>query len=84
MAATQRDSPNIAIDGAKLRLTRQLRGTGVVLLAERAGVSHTYIGQLERGERERVSPAVYAKICDALGVTDRTELMAATTPKETQ
>jgi transcriptional regulator with XRE-family HTH domain len=76
MAPTQRDSPNIAIDGAKLRLTRQLNGTGIMLLAERVGVSHTYIGQLERGQRVRVSPEVYVRLCDALGIADRTYLMA--------
>lgn len=47
-----------------------------MLLARRVGISHTYLSHLERGMRTRVSPAVYGRICDALGITDRTTLMA--------
>jgi transcriptional regulator with XRE-family HTH domain len=76
MAPTQRDSSHVTIDGAKLRRHRQLAGKGVTVLAGLAGISQSYLSQIEAGDRPRVSPEVYARLCDALGVTDRTTLMA--------
>ncbi len=75
MEPKQRES-NIAIDGAKLRLQRQLAGKGVTVLAGLAGISQSYLSQIEVGDRTRVSPEVYARLCDALNITDRTYLLA--------
>lgn len=77
MAPKQRDSPPVAvaIDGAKLKQARYMAGLDQVPLAQRAGVSQSYISAIESGARTRVSASIYARICDALGVTDRTALM---------
>lgn len=66
----------VRLDPQKLRLMRQLKGFNQAKLAAAAEVSFSYIGHLERGTREAVSPAVYMRICDALDIKDRTELMA--------
>jgi transcriptional regulator with XRE-family HTH domain len=76
MAPTQRDSSRVAIDGAKVRRTRQLQGTDLTLLASRAGISQSYLSQIESGQRLRLGAALFAQLCDALEVTDRTTLMA--------
>jgi len=67
----------VAIDREKIRIRRQLRGDNQAQLAERAQISPGYVSLIESGQRTTVSPAVFARICDALEVEDRTELMAA-------
>ena len=66
----------VLIDRVKLRRKRQLSGLTYAQLGDLAGISFGYVGQLERGVRTAVSPPVYVRICDALGVQDRTELLA--------
>lgn len=70
-------SASIEIDGGKMRERRKMRGFSVHGLAGAVQVSPSYVSHLERGRREYVSPPVYARICDALGVTDRRELLKA-------
>lgn len=71
------ESPMVRIERRKLRKLRQASGMNQVELADRAGISFGYLGHLERGTRQRVSPDVLRRLCDALGVQDRTELMAS-------
>jgi len=59
----------VLVDGAKLRDLRKLSGRTLVQFAEAAGISHQYLGQVELGERPTVSPPVFARICDALGIS---------------
>lgn len=68
----------MAIHGADVRRRRQLLGWSTGELAAQCGISQQYVSFIERGDRERVSPGVFAKICDALGVTDRTKLIMPT------
>lgn len=65
----------VAIDAERLRLRRQMVGDNQRQFAERAGISAGYINHLELGRRTHVSPRTFIKICDALGVVDRSELM---------
>lgn len=67
----------VAIDRTELRRRRHLLGESQAQFAERAGISAGYISLIESGQRLTVSPPVFARICDALGAADRTELMAA-------
>ena len=53
--------------GARLRLLRNQRGYSQETLAERAGLHPTYIGQVERGEKNVIVESL-AKITAALGV----------------
>jgi len=66
----------VAIDRAKLRLLRQLKGLNQPELAAAVGVSTSYIGHIESGRRPTTSPRVFVSLCDALDLEDRTELLA--------
>jgi transcriptional regulator with XRE-family HTH domain len=72
---TNAGPPTLEVDGAKLRQLRMLQGDTLPSFAQKCGLSFQYIGQLETGHRTRVSPPTFAKICDALGIEDRQELL---------
>lgn len=76
MEATGVEPSGVAIDGAGVRHRRKLLGLRVQELAERCGISVGYVSHIERGERRSVSPPVFGRICDALGlaVENRQEL----------
>lgn len=69
-------SPMVRLDRRKLRLRRQLEGLNQAELARAAGISYSYVGHLESGRRPTLSPGAYVRICEALRVQDRTELLA--------
>ena len=71
-----RASPDVPIDRHQLRQLRHLNGLTQEALAKAADVTGGYIAHLENGHRTHVSPGVFARLCDALGVTDRTKLIA--------
>ena len=73
----RRRTAAVVVDRAAIRRQRQLKGLDQAGLAELAGVSPGYVSHIEAGRRPTVSPGVFVRICDALGVEDRTELMAA-------
>lgn len=56
------------IDAGRLREMRQDRGLNQADLAELCDVTPQYISQLENGHRVRVSPALFVRLCDALGI----------------
>lgn len=66
----------VSVDREELRLRRQILGDNQAQFAERCGISPGYVSLIESGQRPTVSPAVFARICDALGVKNRAELMA--------
>jgi transcriptional regulator with XRE-family HTH domain len=63
------------INGEKLRRMRQISGLSVTAFAEKVGCSPARISHIETGRTPGVAPAMLAKICDALGVTDRAEML---------
>lgn len=65
----------VVIDRAELRKRRKLSGLNQAQLAERAQVSPSYISLIESGNRPTVSPATFARLCTALAVGDRNELL---------
>ncbi len=71
----------VEIDGAKLRELRQMAGVTLSEFASTCEISTQYLSQIERGNRRRVSPPVYARICTSLNLTGprqrRTLLKAA-------
>jgi transcriptional regulator with XRE-family HTH domain len=71
------EAATMAIDGAKVRRARKLRGCTLKDFADTCGISLTYLSQIERGDRPRVSPKVFVGICDALGLDqeNREELL---------
>lgn len=71
----RRRTAAVRIDRKILKLRRQVSGLNLAQLGDAAGISPGYVGHLESGRRETVSPAVFVRICDALDVQDRTELM---------
>lgn len=70
----------VDIDGAKLRELRKFNGDSLSTFAARAGITFQYLSQLELGTRRRVSPPTFAKICDALGITDRRQMTTSIGP----
>jgi len=58
----------VAVFAANVRRQRMALGLSQELLAERAGVHRTYVGMLERGEKN-VTIYNIARIAQALGVT---------------
>jgi transcriptional regulator with XRE-family HTH domain len=69
MTPTQRRRPeSIPVDRAKLTEARRKLGLTQVELADLAGISQSYLSALELGERPRVRPARYRRLCDALGL----------------
>ena len=56
------------IIGERIRAYRNQKGWSQEYLAEKADVHHTYIGQLERGEKNATIESI-SKIAGALGVS---------------
>jgi len=56
------------IVGKRVRYFRQLKGLTQVELADKAGIHYTYIGGIERGERN-ISMESFEKILNALEVS---------------
>lgn len=63
------DTAGVAIDGAKLRVRRQISGQTMAGFAQRCGVHLSYISHIERGER-RPSPPMFVRICEALDIPE--------------
>lgn len=53
--------------GNAIRMMREAQGLSQRELAERAGVNHSYLAQVERGEKLNPSPRWLASVADALG-----------------
>lgn len=70
-------APTLSIDGTKLRELRKLMGDDLKGFAARAGITFQYLSQIELGRRRRVSPPTFVRICNALGVTNRREMLAS-------
>lgn len=66
-------SAGVDIDGGRVREARKLAGMSTADLAARARISRPYLSQIECHNR-RVSAPVFARVCDALGVEDRSQL----------
>ncbi|GJF01698.1 helix-turn-helix domain-containing protein [Pseudonocardia sp. D17] len=56
--------------GARVRALRETRGFSQETLAECAGIHRTYVGSVERGERNVALDNIHA-LADALGVSVR-------------
>jgi|ADGO01.1.fsa_nt_gi Helix-turn-helix. len=66
---------NVPVDGDALRRSRHLAGLSITALAGQASCSVAYVSMLETGARRYCSPALFARIADALGVEDRSTLL---------
>lgn len=58
----------VRIDGRKVRRLRKLAGQTLSSFAPKCGITVQYLSQIETGARLRVSPPVFAAICDALSI----------------
>lgn len=61
-------SSGVQIAGDQVRRLRKLLGQNLTTFAPRAEITFQYLSQIETGVRTHVSPEVFARICDALGV----------------
>ena len=71
------ESPNVRIDARELRRRRKLQGDTQTSLAAKCEIADSYVSLIETGTRKTIGPAVFAKLCDALGIdkAHRAELM---------
>lgn len=58
----------VRIAGDEVRKRRQLLGVNLRDFAPRCEISKQYLSHIEIGARTHVSPAVFVRICDALGI----------------
>lgn len=65
------ESPSVEIDGPEVRRRRKLLGENLAPFAERCKISDAYLSHIELERRETVSPDVFGRICDALGVAKK-------------
>lgn len=70
MITPNRSPAGVAIDGAKVRKARLMRGLNLQDFAPRCGISFQYLSQLERGDRKIVSAHTFVAICDAFGLAE--------------
>ncbi|HLI63033.1 MAG TPA: helix-turn-helix transcriptional regulator [Terriglobales bacterium] len=70
--------PNSILAG-NLRMLRNQRGWSQEDMAEKCGLHRTYVGAIERGERN-ITLATLKQLADALGVTSA-ELITENPPK---
>ncbi len=75
MEQNNKDSPGVKINRHELKRQRHLNGYTRIKLAELSNLSPSYIGLIERGARTTISPPAFARLCDALNITDRNELI---------
>lgn len=68
-AAEQTPATNAKAIGARIRSMRNDKGISLTELAERAGVSKSYLSTVENGTGSRPGAAVLHKLAIALGVT---------------
>lgn len=80
MNTTNTTHPKRLLFAQNMRKIRRLKDISQEVLALNAGVSHTYISEIERGERV-VSIDVMGKIADTLGV-ELFELLKENLPVE--
>lgn len=60
----------VPIDGQEVKRRRGLQGDTSEAFATKCRVSPAYISHIERGRRQNVSPPVFVRICDALGIDE--------------
>lgn len=56
----------IPVDAVKIRQRRQHIGLDVPTLAEKVGISASYMRSIDNGNRRNVSPPVFVRLCGAL------------------
>lgn len=63
-----RPQTTFEVDGAVIRELRMQRGEGIAALADRAGLSSSYLSQLETGVRRHMRPPKYTALRTAMGI----------------
>lgn len=71
---------NPEIDAAALIKQRNACQFSRETLARLVGISDPYLAQIERGDRRTISPALYVRIGDALGLEGRSKLRLTLNP----
>jgi transcriptional regulator with XRE-family HTH domain len=69
MAARKQPSTALAVYGDKIRQLRKERGIEVAGLAEMVGCSRSHMARIELDDLKRVSPTLFARICDELDLS---------------
>lgn len=62
--------------GRVVRLLRRRRGWTQAVLADRAGISQSAVSRIERGEGDRLTVVLLARVAQSVGATMRIQLLA--------
>jgi transcriptional regulator with XRE-family HTH domain len=68
---------SVAVNGPVIRFLRQLRGYSMVDLSGAIEVHRSLLSKLESGATQRVSPRLFKRLLDVLGIDDPWVLMLA-------
>lgn len=60
----------VEIAGTPVRQLRKLKGYGMGAFAKTVQISYGYLSQIERGHAKVVSPMVFDRICNGLGLEE--------------
>jgi len=66
--ASNRHEPGVVALGDLLRMRREATGLSLTQMAKEFGISHTYLGRLERGEYAHPTPVILGRIARGLQV----------------
>lgn len=75
MTEAPRKTANVKVNIERMRRRRHIQGLSQTRLAENMQVDKSYISLVESGKRRAVSPEAFVRLCDALGIEDREELI---------
>lgn len=77
-----RPQATFAVDGAVIRELRMEQGDDIAALADRAGISRSYLTQLELGVRRNMRPPTYTALRTAMGLPPGSKKLLATCEDE--
>ncbi len=70
------------VDGTAICTKRMQAGMEVQQLADKAGITGSYLRKLERGARKHMKPSTYARLKAALNANETELLHPPTRPQE--
>lgn len=72
-----RTPPTYEVSGTEIRKTRMELGINIAELAGQAGLSDSYLRQLETGHKRNMRPPAYSALRTALGLAPGSERILA-------
>lgn len=77
-----RPQPTYQVDGTEIRKRRMELGMTLRGCAKTAGMSHSYLSEIEAGHKEHMRPPAYADLRTALQIQPHDRRLLTPTPEE--